>query len=184
MSLSRCGLRVRGVLLVTCAALLTTGHAAPSGDVRAAPISLAEGGLSISAPSGPVALGSGAPGSTFSAELGAVTVTAASGVSSWTASVTLTSRFRVTQGDQSWMLPNDRVEYLAGAALPGGLGVDLCTPGHLTPQTLAQPRTAFSCAGILSLTSTSLSWSPTLRVRTQPDDPAGTYTGTITHSVA
>ena len=185
MNLSRRAQGVRSALLVTCAALLASAHAAPAGDARIAPVDLADSGLSISAPSGPVGLGSGAPGTTFDAPLGDVTVTAAAGVSSWTATVTLASSFRVTQGDQSWVLPDDRVSYRSGAgSLTNIVGLNLCSTGLLdAPATLVQTRTAYSCQGLTGLLSTSVRWNPTLTIKTQPTDPAGTYTGTITHSV-
>ena len=172
---------------MTCTALLLPGHAAaPAGDPRLAPIPFADEGLSITAPSGTVALGTGSPGGTFTGQLGTVTVTAPAGVPSWTASVTLTSSFRVTQGDRTWVLPNDRVSYLSGTgSLTNIVGLNLCAAGQLTtPVNLVESRTAYSCAGLTGLRSTSVGWNPTLTIQTQPTDPAGTYTGTITHSVA
>lgn len=167
-------------------ALLTSAHAAPaSAAPQLAPVMLAEG-LSISVPSGPVALGSGAPGSTFSRQLGTVTVTASSSIRSWTASVTLTSSFHVTQGDQSWPLPNDRVRYRSGPATSVLSGLlDLCSSKQLAAETLVQTRAVFGCSNPLILGSVagSVSWNPTLTIQTEPTDPAGTYTGTITHSV-
>lgn len=173
-------------MLVACTAVLTSAHVVPArGGPQLAPVPLETPGLSISAPSGPVSLGAGAPGDSLSAQLGTVTVTAASGVSAWTATATLTSSFRVTQGDQTWVLPNDRVGYLSGPGTLTNLLGSLCTAGQLaTPQTLAQTRTAYSCAGITGLFTTTVRWNPTLTIRTQPTDPAGTYSGTVTHSVA
>ena len=63
--------------------------------------------------------------------------------------------------------------------------LSLCTAGQSAEAvTLVQTRTAFRCSGLLGLTASTVSWRPTLSVQTQPTDPAGTYTGTITHSVA
>lgn len=175
---------------MACAALLTSGltsaHTALAGDARLASVPLADGGLSISAPSGPVTLGSKSPGSTFSGRLGTVSVTAAAGVSSWSAGVTLSSSFRVTQGDQIWTLPDDRVGYLSGTgSLTNILDLSLCTPGQTTSAvSLVESRTAYSCTGLTGLLETSVSWNPTLTIDTRATDPAGTYTGTITHSVA
>ena len=170
---------------MTCAALLTAAHAAPAGEARLAPVTLADSGLSISAPSGPVGLGSGTPGSTFSAQLGTVTVTAAAGVSSWTATVTLTSSFRVTQGDQSWVLPNDRVSYYSGPRTSVLGLLDSCGTLQAAPQTLDQSRPVFRCSKpLVGDVSGSIGWNPTMTIKTEPTDPAGTYTGTITHSVA
>ena len=170
-----------------CTALLVSGHAAvPTGDPSLAPIALADRGLAISAPNSPVALGSGSPGSAFRGQLGTVTVTAPAGMSSWTASVTLTSSFRVAQGGKTWVLPNDRVSYLSGTgSLTNIVGLNLCAAGQVaTPVSLVDTRMAYSCAGLTGLLTTSVRWNPTLTIQTQPTDPAGTYTGTITHSVA
>lgn len=105
-----------------------------------------------------------------------------SGVSSWTAQVTLTSAFLVSQGDQTWYLPNDRVSYLSGGPTAGTISLNLCTRGQLGAQTLVQTRDAFRCQGMLGLTTSSVSWNPTLTIRTEATDPAGTYTDTITHT--
>jgi hypothetical protein len=175
----------RGLVILVCTNVLTLGHAAPAaGEAGLAPVSLAEPGLSISAPTN-AALGSGAPGTSFSRRLEAVTVTSGAGVTQWTATVTLTSAFTVTQGDQSWHLPNDRVLYSSGPATAGTVSLSLCTAGQTSvAATLVQSRTAFRCSGLLGPSTSSVSWRPTLSVQTQPTDPAGTYTGTITHSVA
>jgi hypothetical protein len=45
-------------------------------------------------------------------------------------------------------------------------------------------RTAFSSASLLQLGSVSVSWNPTIVVNIPASAVVGTYTGTITHSVA
>ncbi len=158
---------------------LPSAAAAP----RLAPIKLADG-LSVSAPAS-ASLGSGAAGSTLSGQLGTVSV-AASGTLGWTASVSVSAPFTVTQSGQSATFPATRLRYWSGPATAtgGGLGLS-CTPGQLTSvlaQTLAFTRTAFACTlGVIG--SSSASWNPTLVVQSQSGDFAGTYTGTITHSV-
>ena len=179
-------LLVRGTTLVTCATLLSPTHAVPARAApRAEPVRLADSGLSISVPSGPVSLGTGGAGTSFTASLGTVTVTAPVGATTWTASVALTSSFRVQQSGQEWVLPNDRVTYSVtglSSVLTALLGSCSVTPS----QTLVQTREVARCARPLVLggVAGSVSWSPRLTVQTQPTDPAGTYTGTITHSVA
>jgi hypothetical protein len=181
--------RVTGVSLVACLALLSSGHAVTPGTTtpRLVPVPLSSHHLGISVPAS-ADLGSGPAGGRISGQLGPVTVSGSAALlGGWTASVTLTSAFRVSQGDQTWHLPNDRVLYASGAATStSGIGVNVCLPGQAT-DLLAQPltstRTAYSCGAILSLSS-SLTWQPTLIIQGEPTDPAGTYTGTITHSVA
>ena len=177
---------------MTCAGLLTSAHAAPGTALQpraattpaTAPVRLADTGLAVAAPAS-VDLGSGPAGTTFTARLSPVTVTAGAGVSQWTATVGLSSGFRVTQSGQTWDLPDSRVEYSSGTATGGSVSLSLCLPGQAAgSQTLAQTRTAYRCTGVVSLTSWTVSWRPTLTVRTEATDPAGTYTGTLTHSVA
>lgn len=182
MSARRGARRVTSATLVTLGALATSAHAVAPQGVAMAPIPSADSGLSISAPSG-AALGAGPAGTDFSAQLGPVTVSAPAGVSQWTATVALTTAFGVTQGDQTWYLPGDRVHYRSGAATAGTAALALCTPGQLASQTLVQTRTAFRCQGLPGLTASSVSWRPTLTVDTGPTDPAGSFAGTITHSV-
>lgn len=163
--------------------VLTSGHAAPATQPRLAPVRLATG-LSISAPSS-ASLGSGTAGSTLSGRLGTVSVSA-TGTLGWVASVSISSPFTVTQGDQSATFPADRIRYWSGpaTATSGGIGLT-CTPGQTTSplaQSLDFPRTAFGCTlGVVG--SSSASWDPTLVVETEAGDFAGTYVGTVTHSV-
>jgi hypothetical protein len=58
-------------------------------------------------------------------------------------------------------------------------------PGQLTPlqaQALSTPRSAFSSGGLVLSMSTS--WNPPMVVNIPAAVVAGSYTGTITHSVA
>ena len=143
--------------------------------------------LSITAP-GSTNLGTVATGGTLSTQLGSVTVSSSAALASgWTATVTLTGQFKVTQGANTATFPASRVQYWSGAATGStGILAGVCTPGQATSvvaATLASARTAYSCGAIVA-TSSSLTWNPTLVISTQSSDPAGTYTGTITHSVA
>ena len=143
--------------------------------------------LSITAP-GSTNLGSVGGGQTLTAQLGSVTVSSNAAVAlGWSATVTLSGQFTVTQGAQSATLPATRVRYWSGSATASsGIGATICLPGQPTSGTsvaLTSTRTAYSCGALIS-TSSSLTWNPTLVITTQASDPAGTYTGTITHSVS
>ncbi len=143
--------------------------------------------LSITAP-GSTNLGSATAGQTITTQLGSVTVSSnASLLSGWTATVTLSGQFTVTQSGQSATFPATRVRYWSGAATAtSGITAGICLPGQATSGlavTLASARTAYSCGAIIA-SSSSLTWNPTLVVTTQGSDPVGTYSGTITHSVA
>ena len=143
--------------------------------------------LSITAP-GPTDLGTTQSGGTLTTQLGAVTVSSNVAVATgWVATVSLSGAFTVTQAGRTATFPAARVEYWSGVATAlSGIAVGLCTPGQATAlaaQSLASPRTAYLCPAIVALSS-SLTWRPTLVVTTQGSDPVGTYSGTITHSVA
>lgn len=169
---------------MTCLVVLTPAHApATAAPPRLAPVTLADG-LSVSTPSS-ASLGSGNAGTTLTGQLGTVSVSA-SGTLGWTASVSISSPFTVTQDGQSATFPADRVRYWSGPATDTGGGIGLsCTPGQPTAvlaQSLDLSRTAFACTlGVIG--SSSASWAPSLVIQTQAGDIAGTYTGTITHSV-
>jgi hypothetical protein len=67
---------------------------------------------------------------------------------------------------------------------PGSLvassGTGTFTPG--TPGTLAAPRTAFSATSEVG--DTVATWDPQITIQLPSGAVNGTYTGTITHSVA
>ncbi len=171
-------------VLTLAPTFVLAAHALPPASTpRLVPIKLADG-LSVSAPTS-ATLGSGTVGSTLTGQLGTVSV-AGSGTLGWTASVSISSPFTVSQDGQSATFPAERIRYWSGPATDtsGGLGLT-CIPGQLTSalaQSLDVERTAFSCTlGVIG--SSSASWDPRLVVQTQSGDFAGTYTGTITHSV-
>jgi uncharacterized transporter YbjL len=76
------------------------------------------------------------------------------------------------------------VSYWSGPATAStGLGVRV--PGQLTALnavSLAAPATAFALQAVALSTSTS--WNPTVVVAIPAGAVAGSYTGTVTHSVA
>lgn len=92
---------------------------------------------------------------------------------------------RFCLGKRLRSLPNDRVTYSVGT-LTSLLGALLDSCSYQASQPLDQTRQAARCSRSLVLGGVggSVSWNPRVRVQTQSTDPAGTYSGTITHSVA
>jgi len=144
----------------------------------------AQAALSINVP--PSAnLGSTSTGSSSkTAQLGTVTVTASGIVApSFTATVT-TSVFTTGGGSANETIQKSSISYWSGPATVA-IGTLSVTPGQANAaaaQTLAVSRTAFSAVGLLL--SITVAWNPTLIVSLPSSAVAGTYTGTITHSVA
>ena len=147
--------------------------------------SLAAGSLSISAPASS-GLGSGSTGGgTLSAQLGTVTVTDTRGalLGTWTATVSSTD-FTTGGATADETIAKGQVTYWSGAATASS-GTAVFLPGQATAQNaqaLSVARTAFSASAIIG--NDSASWNPTLTVNVPAAAVAGTYTGTITHSVA
>ena len=146
---------------------------------------LTAGSLAISAPASKD-LGSGSTGGgTLSAQLGTVTVTDTRGalLGTWTASVTSTD-FTTGGGTANETIADDEVTYWSGASTASS-GTAVFLPGQplaANAQALGASRTAFSASAIVG--NNSVSWNPTLTVNVPATAVAGTYTGTITHSVA
>ncbi len=139
------------------------------------------GTLTISLPS-TTALGSAAPGGTVSAPLGPVTVSDGRGLatSTWTATVSATT-FTTSGGTQT--ITTSNVSYWSGPSTATN-GTVTSTPGQndaSAKQALSSSRTAFSSTGN---GNNSTSWNPTLVITIPSTAVAGTYTGTVTHSVA
>ena len=145
-----------------------------------ATFTLTGGSLNISQPS-TANLGTAAAGTlTLSGQLGAVTVTDGRGnlVAQWTATVSSTS-FTTGVGGTYETVPTSSIAYSAG--LPTATtGLGTFTPGVLA--NLSSSGTAFSLAA--GTGNNSASWNPTVTFVLSPSQVAGTYTGTITHSVA
>jgi hypothetical protein len=151
---------------------------------KATSITIAGGLLAITAPAS-AALPSAAPAATTTAQLGTVTVTDNRGIASasWTATVTATT-FVTGGGTAPQTIPLTQVIYWSGPATATS-GTGTFTPGEpaaANAVNLTAPRTAFSLASASPVNSAS--WNPTLSVSVPPGAVAGTYTATITHSVA
>jgi hypothetical protein len=134
------------------------------------------GGLTITAPAGPVSLGSGAPGSTFGAQIGTVTVFDLRGlaVSGWTATVSASNFTAV--GFPS--IGSSAFFYEPGAGITTGNGT--LTPG--ADGVMTNPRTAFTYAG--GVGSSTSTWNPDIDVTVPGTAGVATYTGEVVHSVS
>jgi len=104
----------------------------------------------------------------------------------WAASVSSTT-FSTGGGSAPETIGVERVSYWSGPPTDTrGLALNACTPGQALAaqaETLDQTRTAFRCTGTSLLAGTSLSWNPTIAISLPDTAVAGSYTGTITHSV-
>ena len=143
----------------------------------------AEDGLSIAVPA-TANIGSANPGETASGQIGPVTVTdeRAALNANWTASVIATD-FTTGGGSPAETIPNINVLYWSGPATATA-GNGTFTPGQVAPaeaQIINVPRTAFSHTG--GSGDNSATWNPTLVVNIPESAVAGTYTGTVTHTV-
>lgn len=128
-------------------------------------------------------IGSTPPGGTVSVQMGSVTVTATS-VMRWTATVSATS-FKTGAGSPGQTIAPVNLSYWSGPAVSKS-GSGTFTPGQATAAnkvTLDVARTAFSYNAFNSGNS-SATWKPTLIMSVPASAVAGTYTGTVTHSVA
>jgi hypothetical protein len=139
--------------------------------------------LSINIP-GPADLGSGTTAGHFSAQLGTITVTDnRAGAHTWTMTVTATA-FTTGAGGPTETIGNDRLSYWSGPAITT-TGDGTFVPGQLTAGQavpLSTARTAFSHP--TGTVPNSASWNPTIIVDPPPTGIAGTYSGTIVHSVS
>lgn len=145
--------------------------------------SLALAALAITVPSS-VSLGSvGSGASSVSGQLGPITVTAGGLVApSFTASVS-TTIFITGAGGAGQTIAESSISYWSGPATAALL--QNAIPGQVgaaQAQNLSVSRTAFASTGLaLSITTV---WNPTIVVAIPAAAVAGTYSGTITHSVA
>jgi hypothetical protein len=163
--------------------LFTVGSASAAPGDTTTTVAVSGGALSISVPAS-ANLGTVGAGANASGQLGAVTVTDARGLltASWTASVTSTA-FKTGGGTAAETIAAANVNYWSGPAT-ATTGVGVFTPGQLTAllaQPLGSSKTAFTLT--LGVGNDSATWNPTLVVNVPASAVAGTYTGTVTHSV-
>jgi hypothetical protein len=145
------------------------------------------GGLAIMIPTAGISLGSGVPGGQLSRSLGAVTVAnnRTTGTHTWTATVTA-SHFTTGGGSPAETITNANVFYWSGLALASAqMGTGTFTPGQpiaeaAVPLTISRTAFTHSSGGNVN----SRAWNPTVVINIPALAVAGTYTGTITHSVS
>jgi hypothetical protein len=137
------------------------------------------GALTITAPN-TADVGSGAPGTTISGALGAVTVNdnRALLTATWTASASATD-FTTGTATADETIPATDVSYAVGAIT--NTGTITPTGADLAPMTNAAQPVVAGAAGV---GDNSATWDPTISVAVPASAVGGLYTGTITHSVA
>ena len=177
------GIRLVALAGTLAATLASPAQAATTGDTTTT-FTVQAGALSIAVPAS-AAVGSGTPGSSFSGQLGAVTVTDTRALltASWTATVSSTD-FTTGGGTAAETIAKANVSYWSGLATSTS-GVGVFTPGQATAvqaQSLSVPRTAFTLTA--GTGNNTAAWNPTLVVSVPAAAVGGTYTGTVTHSVA
>ena len=141
---------------------------------------LLAGTLSVSAPVSADLGSTGVDNLTLVGQLGDVTVTDDRGslVAVWTTTVSSTD-FTTGGASADETISNAQVAYSSGAAT-GTSGTGTFVPGAIA--SLALPGVGGAWAG--GVGNNSATWTPTVTVTLLPGRIAGTYTGTITHSVA
>ncbi|MEV4536138.1 hypothetical protein AB0J82_20315 [Asanoa sp. NPDC049518] len=146
--------------------------------ITAGGLTITAGGLTITAP-GSVSLPNGVSGGTINGDIGPVQVIDQRGllVAAWTATVSSTD-YTTGGGTAAETIPNSAAIYTPG--LPTATtGVPVPVAG--LPGTLASPRTAYTATAV---GSNSVTWNPNLSIAIPAAAVVGTYTGTVTHSVA
>ncbi|MEV0808398.1 hypothetical protein [Micromonospora sp. NPDC050200] len=127
-------------------------------------------------------LGTGTPGSAITGSLGAVSVSdqRASTTPNWTASV-ISTDFTTGAGGTGQVVPATSITYASGTVTPGAGQTGTCNASTATPLDNTTPITAASHTG--GSGNNTCSWNPTLVVTVATTNVAGTYSGTVTHSV-
>jgi len=167
-----------------CAANLTVTPAIAGCGTTTVTFAVNTGPLSITVPD-TASLSAAAPGEMASGALGAVTVTDARAAldAFWTASVS-SSDFTTGGATGAETIPAADVGYWSGPAI-ATTGAGTFVPGQPTSGavvSLAATQTAFSMTA--GVGDNSATWDPTADVQVPAGAVSGTYTGTITHSVA
>jgi hypothetical protein len=158
--------------------------AAPADAAQGVTFSLTAGLLTISDPAS-TSLGSVSTGTaTLASQLGAVSVSDARGAlnGTWTASVASTD-FTTGAASTEETIAKAQVDYWSGVATATS-GTAVRVPGQLTvlnKQALSASRTAYSASAVIG--NNTASWNPTVVVNIPSTAVAGTYSGTVTHSV-
>lgn len=180
---ARTSRRAGSVVLAALVAVLVVAVAMPASAAvtqdTITTFEVAAGGLAITAPPSTVNLGSAAAPGTVSSQLGQVKVDDTRGVllGGHTASVESTS-FTTGGATAAETVPSTAVTYSSGLGTPSGTVV--CTQALVGD--MAAKRIVMT--GTAATGTNSCAWNPTVEVTVPAAAPAGTYTATITHSVA
>jgi hypothetical protein len=174
---------------VGVAAFIPVAANAGAGDTPSTFTLSASGGLSISVPDGsttPVDLGTASTGAgTLSHALGNVTVTDGRGAltATWTAAASSTN-FTTGGASANETVAKASVGYWAGVGTPqlGQIGAFVPAGTLLTPVALA--GTGSNVGQWAGTGNNTVTWNPTISFTLLPAQVAGTYSGTITHSVS
>lgn len=161
------------------------GNASAANDTTTT-FTLTAGALGISVPASASLSSAAAGAASLTGQLGTVTVTDARGalVSTWTAGVSSTDFLNTTTGGTTAneKVVKANVGYASGVGTAGLGQVGAMVPtGAVTPVALGSAATGASWTGVGNNT---VSWNPTLTFTLLPSQVAGTYSGTITHSVS
>ena len=137
------------------------------------------GALTMTAPD-TADLGTGAPGTAIVGQLGAVTVTdnRAALAATWNVTASSTA-FTTGGGATAETIPAADVGYAVGTI---GTTGTISATGHDLATLSAEP--ALVVAGTAGVGNNSATWNPTLDVAVPSAAVGGTYTGTLTQSVA
>ena len=178
-------MKIRRIAVAAVAVLLPTLAFAPSAYAAdtTATFSITAGGLAITAPSGTVAL-TGATAATGAATVGgtlgnvSVADTRGALVATWGATFSSTT-FTTGTATAEETVALASISYASGTVTKTGTGTAVPNAGTLMSAGAGSRKVTF--AGVGNNTAT---WNPTLTFTLLADQVAGTYTGTITHSVA
>jgi hypothetical protein len=138
-------------------------------------------GLSISVPGTASGIATGSTGATsLSGTLGSVTVTDPRGllVATWTATVSATS-FTTGGASSNETVAKSAITYSSGAG-----SAALGQVGAMVPSVNSALGNSAIAASWSGVGNSTVTWTPTLTFALLASQVAGTYTGTITHSVA
>lgn len=177
---------VLGAAALVAAVSAAPANAAQTGSTTVT-FAITAGALNITVPA-TANLGAGTAGQNISGQLGPVQVVDARGnlVAAWTTTVTSTA-FTTGGATSAETIPVSAVKYWSGPST-STTGIGVFTPGQLTAAlaatltSTAPGPTAFSLT--LGVGNNTATWNPTLIVAAPAAAVAGTYTGTVTHSVA
>ena len=181
MRTSRTATLIAAATLPAIALIATPAQAASSGDTTVT-FTIAGGALNITAPASK-SLGTGTGGTALVAQLGAVTVTdsRAALAGSWTATAAATT-FTTGGATPEETIGKATVMYMSGTTT-ATTGTAVILPGQTAaPVALTAAVTAHSAAATVG--NNSATWNPTLMINVPAQAIAGTYTGTVTHSVS